>query len=470
MPSGAERVAVAEPAGDDDDVGVVAAAAGRSTSSSTSTTAARRRRGRGRGRRRGRGWCPGRRARARGGRRHESAPRRTRSASVGRRRSARRRPAIVEHRVGASPTPSTVGVGPTQLRATAATASCARTSITRRPADSENSAAVLSGWSSASRTVAPRPEGDAELGEGHGQAALTHVVARQDEAVVDRTVERPGSAPAPSGRAAGRLGSSAATLAVGAGEQVEVAAGEVLPSRPSSRVRSPAPAARRSRTLDVGHVGDGRDHQGRRHGVAPRRRRRRCCSASPCPTRTAHRGRSPPAAAGDGGDELAEGRRVERVAPREVVEQGDAVGVGADGDDVRIASSTTTPAIASGSCSPYQGLTPMPTASRGVVGGGEHDAVAVAAVALAEQRTHHGGAADLMVVAVDDRRLRGDVPMGEQVEQRRRRSSTCRPPGRRGGAGASAPSRRCGGRRGGTRCRGRPRGPPPSRTTSRPCR
>ena len=39
-------------------------------------------------------------------------------------------------------------------------------------------------------------------------------------------------------------------------------------------------------------------------------------------------------AAVDGGDELAERRRPPRVAPREVVEQGDPVGVGADGDDV----------------------------------------------------------------------------------------------------------------------------------------
>ena len=39
-------------------------------------------------------------------------------------------------------------------------------------------------------------------------------------------------------------------------------------------------------------------------------------------------------AAAHGGDELAERRRPARVAPREVVEQGDPVGVGADGDDV----------------------------------------------------------------------------------------------------------------------------------------
>ena len=39
-------------------------------------------------------------------------------------------------------------------------------------------------------------------------------------------------------------------------------------------------------------------------------------------------------AAAHGGDELAERRRPARVAPREVVEQGDPIGIGADGDDV----------------------------------------------------------------------------------------------------------------------------------------
>ena len=151
------------------------------------------------------------------------------------------------------------------------------------------------------------------------------------------------------------------------------------------------------------------------------------------------------AAAGDGGDEFAERRGVTRVAPREVVEQRDQVGVGADGDDV-------ADRLVDGDGGHRLGVVqPVPRVDADadgdavvVLGMGQDDAVGVADVVLARQRAHQRRAADLVVVAVDDRGLGGDVRVGEQGEQRGRGIVDV-PAGRsRGGVGAMAVIDRCG--------------------------
>ena len=173
----------------------------------------------------------------------------------------------------------------------------------------------------------------------------------------------------------------------------------------------------------VGDVADGGDHQRRWHGVAravgagvlvvqrvlARDERRAVgdgCVVAPV----------------DGGDQLAERRRAARVAPREVVEQRDAVGVGADGDDVadrlvdhgvghRLGVVEAVPRVdADADGQPV-----------GVAGSASTTPSAGASPSHADERAHGGAAADLVVVAVDRRRLRGDVRVGEQGEQRGRR-------------------------------------------------
>ena len=127
-------------------------------------------------------------------------------------------------------------------------------------------------------------------------------------------------------------------------------------------------------------------------------------------------------AAVDGGDELAERGRAEGIAPREVVQQGDPIGVGADGDDVadrlvdhgvghRLGVVEAVPRVdADADGQPV-----------GVPGVAEHDAVAGAVALAADERADDGAATDLVVVAVDRRCLRRDVRVGQQRQQRRRR-------------------------------------------------
>jgi hypothetical protein len=86
---------------------------------------------------------------------------------------------------------------------------------------------------------------------------------------------------------------------------------------------------------------------------------------------------------------------------------------------LRIASSITAKAIASGSWSPYHGLTPIPIAMPSVEPGvGEHDTVGGAVGRCSDERPDHGGAEDLVVVTVDRVGLGRDVRMGEEGEDR----------------------------------------------------
>ena len=114
----------------------------------------------------------------------------------------------------------------------------------------------------------------------------------------------------------------------------------------------------------VGDVRDGGDHERRWHRVAlavdadvlvvqrvlagdERRAVRPGCGAAPL----------------DGGDELAEGRLAARIAPREVVEQRDPVGIGAGGDHVadRLVDGRVRHPLGVVAAR-YHGLTPMPIA------------------------------------------------------------------------------------------------------------
>ena len=206
--------------------------------------------------------------------------------------------------------------------------------------------------------------------------------------------------------------------------------------------------------VDVGNVGDGGDDERRRHGVAP------AVAAGVLVVQrvlAGHERRAEGlggrAAAGDGGDERAERRRVTGVAPREVVEQGDAVGVGADGDDVadRLVDGDGSHRL--------RVVQPVPRVDADADGDpvillrvGEDDTVGVTCVVRTGEWAHEGRAADLVVVAVDDGRLGGDVRVGEQGEQSRRRIVD----GSAGGGGRGLRRRprssvAADGRRGGTR-------------------
>ena len=151
----------------------------------------------------------------------------------------------------------------------------------------------------------------------------------------------------------------------GAEHEVEVAAGELgrasrrgaaatLPGVVSSAVTQ-RPTSGTWATAVMTSVG----------GTAWRCRRRRCtrCSASPCPTRTARRRRArrrgSPRTAATSSPSVA-GRR---GSPHEKLSRSATwSGSAPTATTLRMASSTTAWAIASGSCSPYHGLTPMPTA------------------------------------------------------------------------------------------------------------
>ncbi len=182
----------------------------------------------------------------------------------------------------------------------------------------------------------------------------------RDEAGADRLVRGCGSAGGVAGRA------RAPGLAGVAEHEVEVAAGELAARSPPTRT-STLPARLRSGVthgVGVGHVGDGGDHERRRHRVALRRRRRGTrCSASPCRRRTVRRGRvaasQQPSTAATRSPSV-DGRR---GSPHEKLSSSATVsGSAPTATTLRIASSTTACAMRSGSCRPYHGLTPMPMA------------------------------------------------------------------------------------------------------------
>ena len=174
---------------------------------------------------------------------------------------------------------------------------------------------------------------------------------------------------------------------------------------------------------DVGDVGDGSDDERRRDGVPPP------VGAGVLVVQRVLAGdeRGPVGdgrvvAAAHGGDELAEGARAPRVAPREVVEQRHAVGIGADGDDV------ADRLVDDGVGHRLGVVQPVPRVDAdahgdavGVAWIGEHDTIAWPVTARADERPDHRAAADLVVVAVDGRRLGSDVAVGEQAQQRRGR-------------------------------------------------
>ena len=175
-------------------------------------------------------------------------------------------------------------------------------------------------------------------------------------------------------------------------------------------------------------------------------------------------------AAPHGGDELAERRRAPRIAPREVVEQRDPVGIGADGDDVadRLVDDGVRHRL--GVVQPVPRVDADADGEAVVRAGiGEHDAVARSVARPAHQRADDGAAADLVVVAVDRRGLGGDVAVAEQGEQgapSRRPHGACPACGPAPAAWRSSAA--AAGRRGGTRSSRSSTTSPPWRTTRRP--
>ena len=374
--------------------------------------------------------------------------------SRGRRRGWRARPG--RRRTGSAVTvPSTVA-GPTM----------ARNVVDVGGADLDDEAADRLGeqapwrrrrWGSASIDGA-EAAGDAQLGQGDGEPALADVVARLHEPGADGGVQ-----PAVAGRRVGiGLRGGADGPSGGAEHEVEVAAGELraasrraaattLPGAVSSAVTQ-RPTSGTWATAVMTSVG----------GTAWR-----WPSAPVYSLFSESLPRHERRAVGDGGvvaaahrgDQLAERRRPPRVAPREVVEQGDLVGVGADGDDV------ADRLVDDGVGHRLRVVEPEPRVDAdadgdavGVAGVGEHDAVAGPVAADADERAHDGAAADLVVVAVDRRRLGGDVAVAEQGEQRRRRVGDGAGARRAVGRGQRRrSSAAAAGRRGGTRCRGRAR-------------
>ena len=148
------------------------------------------------------------------------------------------------------------------------------------------------------------------------------------------------------------------------------------------------------------------------------------------------------AAAGDGSDEGAERGRLTRVAPREVVEQGHTIGVGTNGNDVadrlvdgdgghRLRIVEAVPRVDADADGDAVVL----------LGAGQYDSVGVALIVVTGQRPHECRPADLMIVAMDDGRLGGDVGVSEQGEQRRSRVVDAPADGccRRGGGHRSHP-------------------------------
>ena len=324
--------------------------------------------------------------------------------------------------IGASPVIESTGSavttprwtrGPT--RASSSARSSGRTSTTWRPVDSANSAVARSPVGEPVDRRA-QPAGDAQLGQGDRQPALADVVARLDETGADRRVQ-----PAVPLRRVGVRLRDGTWLAHRAEHEVEMAAGELGLRAPEEQQH----VARlgelgRHGSPDVWHVSDGRDHQRRRNGVAP------AVGADVLVVQRVLAGHER-CAVGDGGvvatadrgDQLAERARPSRIAPREVVEQGDAVGIGADRDDVADRLVDDGVGHRLGVVQPVPGIDADADGDAvGVAGVGEHDTVGRRVPLDADERAHRRAAPDLVVVAVDRRRLGGDVAVGEQGEQR----------------------------------------------------
>ena len=199
-----------------------------------------------------------------------------------------------------------------------------------------------------------------------------------------------------------------------------MAAGEVLPGVADEHhgVAGDCELGRRA-SVDVGDVGDSSDHQRRRDGMSPAVAarvgvvERVLARHERCGERLGGL-----AAAGDGAGQGTQRRRVAGVAPREVVEQRHTVGIGADRHDV-------ADRLVDGDLGHLGGVVqPVPRVDADADGDavvvlrmGEHDAVGVPLVVGPGERSHERRPADLVVVAMDDRRLGGDVGVGEQGEQ-----------------------------------------------------
>ena len=345
-----------------------------------------------------------------------------------------------------------------------------RTSTTNRPVDSANSAVAGSGWGSDSHGD-PESAGDAQLGQGHGEAALADVVAGPDEAGPHRGVEaavprrrlrvglrgRADGRRRPARRRRGRDGCRRTRPGC------RRATTTTSPGSTSSGVTQ-RPASGTWATAVMTSVG----------GTACRRPSAPVYSLFSESLPETNGARWATAASWqpvDRGDQLAERGRAARVAPREVVEQGDPVRIGTDGDDV------ADRLVDGGVGHRLRIVQPVPRVDAdadgepvGVARVGDHDAVGRRVLAHADERPHHRAPADLVVVAVDRRRLGRDVAVGEQRQKRLRRvgdhppsrpavrGRAARPPSA-GGAGRGAGTRwsdrrrrrRRGGRRGGRR-------------------
>ena len=309
-------------------------------------------------------------------------------------------------------------------------------------------------------TVGAEAAGDAHLGQRDGQPALAEVVARAHEPGADRRCSAPVAGRARRDRAAAprrRLGRRRRARGRGGCRRTRRRSRRAASTTLPGAVELGGDAA-----PDVGHVGDGGDDQRRRDGVALRRRRR-CtrCSASPCRRRTARRRRAAaswqPRTAATSSPSVA-GRR---GSPHEKLSSSATrSGSAPTATTLRIASSTTACAIASGSCSAVPRVDADADGEAvGVARVGEHDAVAGpvagrrrpagARRCRRRSRGRSGGSSSPW------RRCWGGP---SRAQQRRRRVGDAAPAGRavgrrqRGGhRGAAA------GRRGGTRCRGRAR-------------
>ena len=476
MPPGAEGVAVAEAAGDHDDACLGEQLGSADELDGEHDASARRRRGRGRARRRGRGSCPGRRRRGAAGRAHARCLRErdaTRSSpSVG--RGDRRRAASTSIGVvGDGAEHGDVG-SPSDARAN-------RSTSPRRDLDDEaagrlgEQAVGEVGVGQRRRSMAPSRPAMHISASGDGEAALADVVACARPGRRGSPRAGGGSAPGAPGSGCGRRRRRRPAAPM---HEVEVAAGE-LARRVRRRAGRTSPASLqvgRDARVGVGHVGDGGDHQRRRHGVA-------CAVGAEvlvvqrvlAATRTARRGRRRRRSSRRRRRPARRASTAARGSPHEKLSsRATRSGSAPTATTLRIASSTTAWAIALGvvHAVPRVDADADRRCRASSVGSASTTPSAWPRRRGADQRAHDGGAAGSRGRSGGSTSaLEAMLRVGEQRQQRRRRvvDDAAAVGCARSGAGSTAVHRAvAAGRRAGTRCRGRATVVPPWRTTSTP--